>query len=518
MFWADRITDEICTRFERTIRERKPLVIRDEKTASGRVHVGSMRGVAIHGVVAQLLAARGVAVEFLYEINDLDPMDDIPGYLDEATYKPYLMRPLRDVPSPEPGVKNFAEYYGGEFIDVIRHTGFTPTFYRASELYGDGRMNDLITTALKKRDGIRDIYKRISGSEKKPDWFPVTIVAQVCKGLPTVVGFSGGKLQWVCTESGEEGEIAPYDGAAKLAWKVEWAAKFSAVNVDIEGAGKDHSTKGGSRDVAAHISKEIFNRPAPFDIPYEFFLVGGRKMSSSKGRGSSAKEIADLLPPHIFRLALLGKEPKRAIDFEPDGDTIPLLYDEYDRIATKVWSGAQDDSARLFEALHPNTDDPLRTARFLPRFSQVAFLVQMPHMDIEEACVGLKGAALTEEDKRELRERVSYATHWLSVCAPEEYRYVLQENEVPVEAQALNEKQKDALMKLQQALRALDVFEGQTVHTLLHDIRKETEIDPKEFFSALYLAFLGRPSGPKAGWFLSTLNRDFVLRRLEEVV
>lgn len=44
MFWADKIAKEI-----KKERGDGPLIIRDEKTMSGRVHIGSMRGVAIHG-------------------------------------------------------------------------------------------------------------------------------------------------------------------------------------------------------------------------------------------------------------------------------------------------------------------------------------------------------------------------------------------------------------------------------------------------------------------------------------
>ena len=40
----------------------------------------------------------------------------------------------------------------------------------------------------------------------------------------------------------------------------------------------------------------------------------------------------------------------------------------------------------------------------------------------------------------------------------------------------------------------------------------------REAFSAIYLAFLGKPSGPKAGWLLTTLKEDFVRQRLDEAV
>jgi len=40
----------------------------------------------------------------------------------------------------------------------------------------------------------------------------------------------------------------------------------------------------------------------------------------------------------------------------------------------------------------------------------------------------------------------------------------------------------------------------------------------RDAFSAIYQAFLGRTSGPKAGWLLTTLADDFVRRRLAEAV
>jgi lysyl-tRNA synthetase, class I len=61
-------------------------------------------------------------------------------------------------------------------------------------------------------------------------------------------------------------------------------------------------------------------------------------------------------------------------------------------------------------------------------------------------------------------------------------------------------------------------LDGQELHTKLHDIKKESGIAPKELFSAIYISFLGKDSGPKAGWFLSVLDKDFLERRLEEVI
>src|SRR3989344_6162164 len=116
MFWADKIAEEIEKKFGKT---KEPLLVRDEKTVSGRVHVGSMRGVAIHGAVHEALSDRGVKNVFKYELNDFDVFDSIPDYLQREKFEKYLGMMLRDVPSPEPSAKNFAEYFGTEFRAVI---------------------------------------------------------------------------------------------------------------------------------------------------------------------------------------------------------------------------------------------------------------------------------------------------------------------------------------------------------------------------------------------------------------
>src|SRR3989344_4469728 len=355
MLWADRIASEI--RDTRKPKNGKTFVIRDEKTLSGRVHVGSMRGVAVHGLVSETLAEQGVANEFRYEINDFDDFDTVPGYLDQEKFKEYLGNPLYTVPSPEEGFQNYPEYFAAEFVDVHKKAGFMPNYYRATELYRSGKMDSLIRTALEKAADIQRIYKEISGSTKADGWLPVTVVCEKCGKIRTTqtADFDGDTVAYVCDQNpndtvscGHRGRTATWKGKAKLHWKVDWAAKWVAQGVDIEGGGKDHSTKGGSRDVANHLCRELFGQEPPFDIPYEFFLVGGKKMSSSKGRGSSAKDMSELFPPELFRLALIGKDIREQIDVDPSGESVPRLYDWYDELAEDVREGKADDYSRLY--------------------------------------------------------------------------------------------------------------------------------------------------------------------------
>lgn len=519
MFWADKIAKEI--RDTRKPRDGKRFIIRDEKTLSGRVHIGSMRGVAIHGVVAEALAEEGVENEYFYELNDFDPFDAIPGYLDEATFKEHLGKPLYTVPSPEPGFPNYAEFYAAEFTAVHEKAGFAPKYYRTyAELYAAGKMDTYIRAALERAADIRRILKEVSGSVKEDSWLPVSVVCENCGKMMTTRAhdWDGETVGYTCDKGpdgtvpcGHAGRRSPFMGGAKLFWKVDWAAKWAAVGVDIEGAGKDHSTKGGSRDVAAHIAVEIFDYPNPFDIPYEFFLVGGKKMSSSKGKGSSAKDIADLFPPEVLRYMLIGKDFNQQINVDPGGDSIPVVYDEYDKLAEHYRLGAADDYTRLFTLCQIPENQATPAAPWQHRFRDVAFLVQMPHLSLEDEAEAAKESPLTDGECTALKERAEYARFWLRAYAPDDFVYKLQE---AMPAAELTDAQKKALAALAEYMK--EPRTGEEIHTRLHELKTEVPVAPKELFQAIYRVFLARDSGPKAGWFLGSLPRDFVEARLAE--
>ncbi len=519
MFWADRIANEI--KDSRKPKNGSRFVIRDEKTLSGRVHVGSMRGVAIHGLVSEALAAQGIENEYRYELNDFDPFDGVPSYLDAATYEPYLGLPLYKVPSPEEGFANYAEYFGAEFVDVQRKAGFFPSYYRATELYQSGRMDPFIRMALERAADVRRILREVSGSEKDESWLPVSVVCENCGKIMTTraYDFDGETVGYACDWNpdgakacGHKGRVAPWKGATKLFWKVDWAAKWAVNGVDIEGAGKDHSTKGGSRDVAAHIAAELFDYENPFDVPYEFFLIGGKKMSSSKGRGSSAKDMSDLFPSEVFRLALIGKDINQQVDVDPEGESVPRLYDWYDELADGVSAGKEDDYAKLFTYCQLPDKRGGFAVPWQMRFREVAFVVQMPHLSLEAEAERAKGSTITQDEVDALNVRAQYARHWIRTYAPQEFLYQVQLTMPDVQ---LTEAQRKALGMLATFMEE-GTKDGDVIHGKLHALKEEAPIAPKDLFQAIYAVFLGRTSGPKAGWFLAGLPREFVVARLAE--
>lgn len=536
MFWVDRIADEIIAAYP----DKKEFIVRDEKTLSGQVHVGSLRGVLIHGVIAEALNKRGVKARFIYEFNDADPMDGMPSYLDANIYAEHMGKPLKDVPAPSDpasGVREYngmkatslAEYYGLEFLEVIHNLGFKDVeIVWASKLYENGDYDDAIRKVLAHPEEIRRIYKEVSGSEKPEDWMPLQIVCEKCGkvGSTKVSEFDGELATYTCMPDmvewaegcGHTGKVAPWNGRGKIPWKVEWAVKWASYPVDIEGSGKDHCAAGGSHDVAERICKEVLEMPVPFNVPYEFFLIGGAKMGSSKGNAASAKAVSDLIPPELMRFLMIMKEPNQPIEFSPEGDTIPRLFDKHDETGEHFFLPESEktypDLDRLFYFSQLDEDNIVE--RYFPRFSKLAFLSQIPRVNIEEAVAADKGAALTDADKAELKERLFYVNKWLEESAPDSYVYKVIEDKIPESAYDLGEEQKAFLQSMAEMLKS-DSMSGEEIHGATHALVKESGLGAREAFPAIYHSLLGKAFGPKVGWFIEALDRDFIVRRFEEV-
>jgi lysyl-tRNA synthetase class 1 len=308
-----------------------------------------------------------------------------------------------------------------------------------------------------------------------------------------------------------------------MVWNVDWAARWGLVGATIEGCGKDLATAGGSRDRADAISRRVFEREPPLNIPYEFLNIGGRKMSTSRGEGAAAHEVAALLPPTQLRFLFLRHRPNRALEFDPSGDTLPRLFDEFDRIADAV-SGKPargelpPEPERIFALSLPDAaaDPSVEAGRFKPPFAHLALLLQVPGPDIMERLEIEKGAPLTDAEKDIALERIAAAQAWLADFAPDSARLAIHYEALPSAATDLTPEQKTYLARLADAVEAAEPTGGEAWQGLIFDTARAMELKPGEAFGAIYRAFLDRPNGPRAGWLLASLSAPFVIARLKE--
>lgn len=497
-------------------------VINDSKTPSGRAHVGALRGVLIHDAAFRVLRDRGVPVVYRFGCDDYDPVDELPHGMKEQ-YQQYLGQPLCNTPAP-PGsnATDMADHFIKDFWSVFPDLGVTCEFYRMRDVYRSGSFNEPIDRILRAAPAVRAIYKDVSNAERPEGWLPFQVICERCGRVGTTEcsDFDGKTVAYVCKPDlvtwakgcGHTGRRSPFDGGGKLPWKLEWVAKWATFPVTIEGAGEDHNTKGGSRDVAAQCLKAIYGREAPLNIPYSFVLVGGAKMSSSKGLGVSARQVADFLPPESLRFLMLRTKPRSQTNFEPTQDALVKLFNDLDRAHKKTFDDPKfpEHEKRTYFLSEVTPEG----AFFDCEFSLVVALVQMPHLDITAQFESIKGSPLTPIERAHLERRIHAARTWLEQYATDEERLVIQPA-LPARASELTPTQIGFLRTLADLLAGA-AWNGEALQAAVFDAARLTPIDQPAAFAAFYRVILDKPAGPKAGNLMAFLERDWVVARLRE--
>jgi lysyl-tRNA synthetase class 1 len=525
MDWADELARKAVG----------PQVVNDSKTPSGTVHVGSLRGPVILDVITRALRAHGVETTLLYGIDDLDPMD-AQALLTPDAIEREMGRPLAQVPDPAGDCHaSYARHFAGVFIDVFAGLGINPDrYYWMSDIYPTGAMDPYIRLALDQAALVREIYRRVANVQHPETWHPIGVICPTCGkvGTTIVTAWDGERVFFECRADlvtwahgcGSSGWISPFGGTAKLPWNLEWAAQWSLLGVTIEPCGKDLSTAGGSRDRSDAIAREVFEREPPLNVPYEFLNIGGRKMSTSKGRGAAAHSIAEVIPPEQLRFLFLRPRPNQVIEFDPEGtDAIPRLFDEFDRFAAATAGHeVKGELTPGFEAtfryslLDPAADVAAEAAAFRPAFAHLALLLQIPGVDIAARVEAEKGSPLTDRERAILDMRVAAARAWLDGYAPEAVRLAVQRDALPDAATDLSTEQRRFLAELSTAAGRESSVGGDAWQSLIFASSAKHELPARRAFEAIYLAFLGRPNGPRAGWLLASLEPEFVRSRLDE--
>ena len=341
---------------------RGPQVVNDSKTPSGTVHVGSLRGPVILDAITRALRAAGIETTLLYGVDDLDPMD-AQALLTPDAVDHEMGRPLAHVPDQVDDCHaSYARHHAQTFIDTFAGLGIHPDrYYWMSEHYAAGDMDPFIRTALDRAALVRDIYKRVANVQHPDTWHPVSVICPNCGkvGTTIVTEWDGERVHFECrpnlVDVGHRLRPKRLGLAVRRERQAALEPRVGRPMVAVRGDGRAATARTSRRPVARAtgrdaIAREVFEREPPLNIPYEFLNVGGRKMSTSKGRGAAAHTIAEVVPPEQLRFLFLRPRPNHAIDFDPEGtdaDPAPLRRVRQVRRGDRRPRGAWRAAARL---------------------------------------------------------------------------------------------------------------------------------------------------------------------------
>jgi lysyl-tRNA synthetase class 1 len=243
-------------------------------------------------------------------------------------------------------------------------------------------------------------------------------------------------------------------------------------------------------------------------------------MHSSKGTAVSGEDMLRMTPPEVLRFLIMRNQPNRHIVFD-SGLGLLTLVDEYDT-EEEVYFGKEEEikGMKEFKKIY-ELSQPYHIPKKIPLHLPYRHLVTLNQIvktwpEVKEILIrtGQLPKKLTKEDEEHLRQRAEHVRYWLTTFAPDEVKFEVREK---LPAITLTEEQRTILSIFKQKIPDLS-WEPEAIHNAIYQISEETKIPIKTAFSAIYQILLGQERGPRAGFFLSNLSKQFVLKRVAEAV
>lgn len=504
MNWLNNIVDELIK-----LNPEGEILIESGGSPSGEYHLGHMRELVICDAILLELKARGRLAKHIYFVDDLDGLRKVPAGL-PAEYEKYLGRPLCDIPSPKEDL-SYAEYFIEGLKKGCESLGIEVEFIRSHEKYRSGFFTEAIEKSLANVDKIKTILETVSSRKLDNTWSPIQVNEDgYLKKRRFIRLDKKTKMLDYEDKDGQIQTVSYTTGEVKLDWRIDWPARWALLSVAVEPFGRDHASAGGSYDTGVQIVEQIFDAKAPLPVKYDFINLFGdtKKMSASKGTGLSAAEAADIIPSEVMRYFILNAPPHKLLQFDPIGG-LTRLMDEF--AALLAQPNKDEREQKLIELCENGVDSVVSSVPF-------SHLVASYQAALKDSTKTLETISRTEhssnvEKQREIiLKELKFIDNWLAHWAPEEVKFNLLDQP---DANKFNAAEKDYLAALADKIESAPPdADGEWLHKAIYEFKDQTELSPKQLFQTLYQALIGKDSGPRAGWFLSTLPRDWLLSRL----
>ncbi len=487
------------------------IIVSSGVSPSGTYHLGTLREVLTAEAIARELKIRGRKSRHIHVVDDLDVFRKVPVDVEDSFSK-YLGMPLCDVPSPDGSDKSYADYFLADLLLASKDLNLEMEVVRAHQKYREGFFVPAIEKSLDHLVEIRAIIEKVSHRKLDENWSPVQIMEDGYLKTRKFVSLDKDKKQIIYLDKDEKQQVVEYDkGEVKLSWRIDWPSRWWLMGVGVEPFGRDHATKGGSYDTGKEIVKQVFGAEAPLPVPYHFINRTGetKKMSKSTGDTITASQLLTVLPAEIVWYFLLKMSPDRQLFFD-EGATLIRLFDEFSELSAKSDKTAQEEQL-LALCTYGVSEQTVSTVPF-------SHLVACYQASLRDPSKTLDLISKTEHKKTSDQQKdviireLKFIDAWLDHWAPEDIKFSLQDS---VNELAFTNAQKEFMQKLADKIEnAPDDADGNWYHEAIYELKDEFGMTPKELFSTLYTALIGKQSGPRAGWFLSILPKDWLVSRL----
>ena len=422
-------------------------------------------------------------------------------------------KPVTSVRDPFGEHESFGAHNNARLRAFLDSFGFEYTFMSSTETYRSGRFDEVLLRILARFDAIQAIMLPTLGEERRATYSPFLPISPRSGRVLQVPTLERNVEKGTITFADEDGtltEVPVTGGQVKLQWRPDWAARWTALEVDFEASGKDLV---GSVRVSNRIVKALGAEP-PEAFHFELFMdENNQKISKSKGNGLTIEEWLRYGAPESLTYYMY-QSPKSAkrLYF----DVIPKATDEYlQQLDALIRKTAEGDGVAQGAAQLDNPAWHVHRGHPPEKGSPVSFSLLLNLVSAADASTKdllwafiaryLPGA--TPHSEPLLDRLAGYAINYYEDFVKPAKRF-----------RAPTDQERAAMLDLVAKLKALPAgADAETIQNEVYAAGKDAQFEPlRAWFQALYEVLLGQSQGPRFGSFAAIFGLDRTIALIEE--
>ena len=516
--WLDRVAKEVLEREKALGRSTASIRVESGLGASGFPHIGSLGDAARAYGVKLALENAGYNSELIAYSDDMDALRKVPSGLPEWLNSE-IGKPVSEIRDPFGCHASYGDHMSSLLLEGLDLIGIKYNFQSGYKAYKSGLLTKQIDLILRNSEEIGRKIEELTGQKKYLESLPYFPQCQNCKRLNVARPYrydpEEKRVYYKCTGDeigrkwvegcGFEGSVDITKGEGKLSWKVEFAARWAALDIRFEAHGKELTD---SVKINDWISDNVLSFPHPYHVVYELFQdKTGRKISKSVGNLVTPQRWLSFASSQSLMLVYFKRIVGARNISEED---IPMYMDEYDALED-VYFGKTKEENKMKEArlkglyYYTNLARPPQTPEQHVPYRLLVELATVAPKDNPQEYIAkrlLSYRAIKEADDR-IRKRIDYALNWAREFSLSETVIEL----APMEVKAV----------LELSSRIENMSDPQEVQAAIFESARSNNIEPPAFFRILYLVLLGVERGPRLGPYVVDTGPKKIAQRLRQV-
>ena len=502
---------------KKMLRERKSyiekkgrIVLQTGYGPSGLPHIGTFGEVARTSMMVNALKQlTEIPTEIITFSDDMDGLRKIPDNVpNQKLLEDNLHKPLTQVPDPFKKFESFGQHNNEMLKNFLDSFNFEYTFKSSTSLYKSGFFNSTLQLVLENYDGIMNIILPTLGKERQKTYCPFLPICPESGHVLEIpvkeIDKKNSKI--IFDNKGKKLETSILDGNCKLQWKVDWAMRWYALDIDFEMYGKDLIE---SAILSTKIIR-LIGKTNPYGFAYELFLdENGEKISKSKGNGITIDQWLKYASPESLSLYMY-QNPKRAKKLYKE--IVPKAVDEYLDFIEKAKT--QDELQLLMNPVWHVHNSEIPEEKMIMSFSMLLNLVETSNANNKELLwkfVKKYKINILEKEHPIFDNLIEYAIKYFNDVIKLKKKY--------------KKPSKDEKIALKALIKTLDKcndkMSPEDIQTLIYSTGKENGYSDnlRDWFKLIYEVIFGDENGPRMGFFISFFGvketKDLIINKIK---